>query len=125
MGPGQGTGREIPLRIYYELYSWKDSRTGEWNFSLLYNTNRNKTVREVFNKRRALRGLDMLKVRLSGIPKGSCVVWFRELTFNGVRAKGSEALGYPPEGIINEVRRYAQSRDIEVVAPLAPPGPRR
>jgi hypothetical protein len=119
VGPGQGTGRENRPPIYYELYSWKDSRTGEWNFSLLYNTNRNKTAREVFNKRRVLRGLDKLKVRLSEIPKGSCVVWLGQLTFNGARAKGSEALAYPPEGIINEVRQCARSRDIEVVAPLS------
>jgi len=121
--PPPGAGQESPPPIYYELYSWKDSKTGEWNFSLLYNTNRNKTVKEVFNKRRVLRGVDNLKVRLSVIPRGSHVVWFDQLTFNGAKAKGSEALAYPPEGIVNEVRRYARSRNIEVVAPLASPAP--
>jgi hypothetical protein len=109
--------------MYYELYSWQVPGSSEWSFSLLYNTNRNKTMKEVFNKKTALRGLNQLKVKVSDIPKGSHIVWLDELTFNGVKVKGSEGLKYPPEAVINEVRHYAQAREIEVVGPQTSSAP--
>jgi hypothetical protein len=109
--------------MYYELYSWQDSKDGEWLFSFLYNTNRNKTVKEVFNTKTALKGLNQLKLKLSETPRGSHVVWLDQLTLNGAKVKGSESLKYPPADVVSEIRRYAKARDIEMIGPPTSPNP--
>lgn len=102
----------------YELYSWQDSRSGEWNFSVLYNTSREKSVKEVFNKKSILVGLDQVKHKISEMPAGSKIIWLDELVFDGKRQKGSEGLKYPPTEMIQEITRYARSRNIEMFGPF-------
>lgn len=101
----------------YELYSWQDAGGEGWNYRLPYNTNRQKTVKEVFDTRLVLRGMDRLKRKLSVLPAGSTIVWFDRLTLNGVRLKDSEGLKYPPEEIVNEVTHSAEKRGIKVNGP--------
>jgi len=103
--------------MYYELYSLQESKSGEWRFSLLYNTDRNKTVREVFNKTTLIKGLDQLRQKMSQLPRGSHIVWLDRLTFNGARVKGSESLKYPPDQVVADVKQEAQTHGIEVVGP--------
>jgi hypothetical protein len=100
----------------YELYSWQDSK-GEWRFSLLYNTNRQKTVQEVFNKKSVLHGSNGVKRRISQLSIPSEIVWFDRLTLSGVRLKGSEALKYPPKDIVDEITRYADAHGVKVSGP--------
>jgi hypothetical protein len=100
----------------YELYSWQGPN-GAWNFSLFDTTDRQKTVKEVFNKKTALHGLEELKRKVSELPRGSTIVWFDRLTLSGAKVKGSEGLKYPGKEIIEELQRYADSRDIEIVGP--------
>jgi len=107
--------------VLYELYSWKSA--DGWNFNILYNTNRQKTVKEVFDPKKVVRGLDELKRRVSEMPAGSQIEWFDRLTLGGVKVKGSESLDYPPEEVISEVRSYAQGRGIEIKGPPAHPAP--
>lgn len=110
---GKSAGGVIPT---YELYSWQDSN-GAWNFSLLYTTNRQKTVEEVFNEKTALHGVDKLKRRISKLPKSSRVVWFDRLTLGGVRVEGSESLKYPPKEIVDELKRYSDAHAIKLFGP--------
>jgi hypothetical protein len=106
--------RATPLG--YELYSWQDDPKGtRWNFSLLYTTNRGKTVKEVFDRKIILRGVEQFKHRVSELPKGSMIVWTDRLMLNGQRLKGSERLGYPPPDVREEVRNYIEGRQIELV----------
>ncbi|HEY4949463.1 MAG TPA: hypothetical protein VIH88_03930 [Candidatus Acidoferrales bacterium] len=98
----------------YELYSWQGSRAREWNFCILYNTSREKTVKEVLNKKTAIRGLDELKKKISDLPPGSKIIWRDELIVDGHRQKGSEKLAYPPEDVVQEVRHVARAHDIEM-----------
>ena len=102
--------------LAYELYSWKDA--SGWSFSVLHNTDRQKTIAEVFNPDKALRDMDELKSIISGMPAGSQIVWFDRLTLGSVRIRGSESLRYPPEDVISDITSYAQARGMEVHGPL-------
>ena len=106
-----------PAPLAYELYSWQanDQKTTRWDFSLLYTTNREKTVKEVFDPNATLRGVEQLKNRLSELPRGSSIAWVDRLTWNGQRLKGSERLAYPPPDIRQEVRNYVEGRGIDLV----------
>jgi hypothetical protein len=98
----------------YELYSWQDS-TGDWNFCVLYNTSSEKTIKEVFNKKTELRGVEQLKHRISELSAGSSISWVDRLpSGTGPKAKGSEGLKYPPAEIIGDVERFAEAHNIKV-----------
>lgn len=113
-GRQRGSSNDLSVTPTYELYSWKISN-GNWSFCLLYTTNRQKTVEEVFNEKTALHELEQLKKKISKLEKGARIVWFDRLTIGGVRVKGSESLAYPPKDIIEEVKQYAAaSRNIQV-----------
>lgn len=103
----------------YELYSWQNSKSGDWNFSILYNTSREKTVKEVFNKKAVLRGLDQIEWKISELPVGSTIIWCYRLPSGPElpRAKGSERLRYPPANIVQEIRSHAETRKIKIVGP--------
>ena len=100
----------------YDLYSWP-SPQGGWNFCLLPTTNREKTVQEIFNPQTALHGIDDLKHEMFKLPRGSDLVWFDRLTWNGVKVKGSENLKYPPKEVVLEVKHYAEMRLVKVIGP--------
>jgi|SRR5580698_1887672 hypothetical protein len=109
-------GEQRPV-YYYELYSWQTTPGSGWNFSVFYNTDRNKTVKEVFDKKVVLSGVDQLKLKIVDMPEGSHIIWFDRLTINGAKARGSERLQYPPQELVQEIRRYAQTRNIQVLGP--------
>ena len=108
-------GRQIP--VVYERYSWQDSGSNNWNFCVLYNTSRQKKVKEIFNEKTTLQGVDQLKRKMSDIPPGSKIVWFDRLTLSGHRVRGSEGLKYPPPDIVEDVKRYAEARQIRIEGP--------
>jgi hypothetical protein len=113
------SGEEKPP-LTYQLYSWEDANGGGWNFSVLHDTNRQKTVAEVFNPKVTLKGLDQLERKLSEMPKGSHVVWFDRLTLGGTKVKGSESLKYPPDQVVAEIKQHAQTQNIDIVGPSTP-----
>jgi hypothetical protein len=99
----------------YELYSWQDS-SGGWSFCVLYNTSSEKTVREVFNKKTELRGVDQLKHRISQLPTGASISWVNRLptAASKPKAKGSEGLKYPPTEIMEDVKRFAEAHGVTI-----------
>jgi hypothetical protein len=103
-------------RLTNELYSWRDGN-GVWTFVIMGTTSRQKTVDEVFNQKEAIHGVDELKRRISHLARSSRLVWFDKLIFNGAPVKGTERLGWPPKEIIEDVKRYAAERHIEVSGP--------
>jgi hypothetical protein len=106
-------GEAVP--IGYELYSWREA-SGEWNFCILYTTSIGKTVKQVFDDKRTLRGFDQLKRKLDTLPEGARVSWLNRIPLSkGPKAKGSEGLGYPPSDVIQEIRHYAEGRNIKIV----------
>ena len=109
-------GAQASIVPTYELYSWPNPEGG-WNFCLLPTTNREKTVREVFNTQTTLHGMDALKREIFKRPRGSDLVWFDRLTWNGAKITGSESLKYPAREIVLEVKHYAEMRGMKLVGP--------
>jgi hypothetical protein len=100
----------------YELYSWRDNN-GVWSFSVMGTTSRMKTPEEIFSEKEAIHGVDNLKRKISRLVWPSRVVWVENLVYKGEPIKGTERLAWPPKEIIKEVRRYAATRQVEVVGP--------
>ncbi len=99
----------------YELYSWQE-RTGSWSFSLLPSPSGvNIRAEEVFNKKVRLRGVVELRGRISKLPAGATIYWLDGLSGEaGPKTKEAGILSFPPAGIIEQVRRYAKARHIEI-----------
>jgi hypothetical protein len=57
-----------------ELYSWKPAG-GNWYFSLLHGTNRQKDVSEITKPEVTILGIDNLKQRLAKLAEGESVSW--------------------------------------------------
>src|SRR5512132_1324257 len=66
-----------------ELYSWKE--TGQWKFSILVGTNREKTMDEIKSADVVLSGVDALTSTLEKIPAGQYITW-----------SSRETLSFPP-----------------------------
>jgi len=75
-------------------------------------------VKEVLDKKVVLVGLDQVKRKMSQMPEGSRILWSDELYFNGRKQKGSDILKYPPPEMVQEILRYARSRNIQMIGPF-------
>jgi hypothetical protein len=83
----------------YELYSWQDA--GQWKFSLLVGTNREKTVEEIKSADTVLSGVDELTSALEKVPAGQYITW-----------SSRETLSYPPEDIRGQVEQVCQDQEL-------------
>jgi hypothetical protein len=83
----------------YELYSWQDG--GQWRFSLLIGTNREKTVEEIKSAGVLLAGVDELEAVLAQIPSGQYITW-----------SAKETLSFPPENIIEQVKQTCDDQGL-------------
>jgi hypothetical protein len=83
----------------YELYSWQEG--GQWKFSLLIGTNREKTLDEIKSADVALSGVDALTSTLEKIPAGQYITW-----------SSRETLSFPPEEIRNQVEKVCKDKGL-------------
>lgn len=83
----------------YELYSWQDD--GQWKFSLLVGTNREKTLQEVKSTDSVLLGLEGLKTSLEKISFGQYITW-----------SSKETLSFPPDDIIKQVEQISEDNGL-------------
>ena len=99
----------------YELYSWH-APDGSWNFCLLHSpSGRYIQGEEVFTKRLLLGGVSELNRKISKLPVGATIYWLdRILPVTDRKAKESQSLSYPPENVIEQIRRYAEARHVDV-----------
>ncbi len=97
--PVAASGGSGKLRMLkgWELYSWKAGE--EWRFSLLWGTNRNKFCGEARNEAAALT-LEQLEAKLEELEEGEYVTWLP-----GLR-QGNCELAYPPQDVMEQVRRF-------------------
>ena len=103
--------------LTYELYSWRGS-DGVWSFSILLPTERVKTPEEIFNEKDTVHGLDKLKAWISHLGPRSRIVWMENLAYpDGRRLEGTERLERPSKETIEDVRRYAATKHVDVVWP--------
>jgi hypothetical protein len=122
--PGQNDQKKIQgtVSLGYELYSWQKG-SGEWDFCILYTTNIEKTVRQVFDEKTTLHGPDELKRKLDTLPEGTRVHWLDRVPLGASpKAKGSERLSYPTKDVIQDIRRYAERRDVKIMIHGSPDG---
>jgi len=85
----------------YELYSWQAE--GEWRFSLLIGTNREKTLDEIQDPAITRGGVDGLCTGLAALPTGQAVTW-----------RAGERLEFPPDEIIRQVEQICAEAGLEL-----------
>ncbi len=85
----------------YELYSWE--KDGQWYFSVLIGTNREKSLDEIQSSDVTLKGIDGLKAVLETIPAGQYVTWLSR-----------DGLAFPPDEVIQEVEDTCKSQDLKL-----------
>ena len=85
----------------YELYSWKED--GQWYFSVLIGTNREKTLKEIQAPEARLKGLEELQPLLESIPAGQYVTWLSR-----------QSLAFPPEETLKQVQEICQKQGLEL-----------
>src|ERR1044071_8494015 len=83
----------------YELYSWQDS--GQWKFSILIGTNREKTLDEIKSADVMLSGVEALTSTLEKIPSGQYITW-----------SSRETLSLPPEEIRSQVEQVCKDKGL-------------
>ncbi len=83
----------------YELYSWQDG--GQWRFSLLVRTNREKTLDEIKSTDTVLLGVDALKSALEKVPSGQYITW-----------SSKETLSFPPDDIVKQVEKVSEDKGL-------------
>lgn len=76
----------------YELYSWEEN--GQWRFSLLVGTNREKTLDEIKSADTVLPDVDTLTSTLEKIPLGQFITW-----------SSRETLSFPPDEMIQQIEQ--------------------
>ena len=83
----------------YELYSWQDG--GQWKFSVLVGTNREKTLDEIKTADVVLSGVDALKSTLEKMPAGQYITW-----------SSRETLSFPPEDMRNQIEQACKDKGL-------------
>lgn len=83
----------------YELYSWQEG--GQWTFSLLTGTNRQKTLEEIQSTDTALSDVEALIDRLENVPSGQFVTW-----------SSGESLSFPPESVVQKIEKVCSERGL-------------
>jgi hypothetical protein len=119
------TADQLPRSMKgYELYSWLEK--GQWQFTLITGTNRNKWVEEIVSKAVTdasdqgwvnihVAGVEDAKAVLSRVPQGEYVTWLgglREQTL-----QGGPSLGLPPASIVESITAYARQCGLEFTVP--------
>jgi hypothetical protein len=85
----------------YELYSWQTR--GQWYFSLVIGTNRQKTYGEITSTRARVKGIEGLKRKLDLLPRGEEIFWSTHLM---------RRMKLPPKDIIKEVVDYCREKGL-------------
>jgi hypothetical protein len=103
----------------YELYSWQEG--GQWRFTLITGTNRNKNLVEIISGKDGttgdgwvdlhVTGVDALKALLGRLPSGEFVSWSNS---NVIIKEGSEnPLAFPPADIISRIKEYTEEHGLD------------
>jgi hypothetical protein len=99
-GAAHSTATPFPESMKgYELYSWQDG--GQWKFSLMIGTNREKTLEEIKSADVILSGVNELTSTLKNIPSGQYITW-----------SSRETLDFPPDEIRNQVKQVCQDKGL-------------
>jgi len=101
----QQRGNGLPHSMKgYEVYSWQ--ARGQWYFSLVVGTNRQKTYPEISSPRSRLKGLAALKTKLDLLPKGEDLFWSTR--------RMPKITALPPKTIVDEIIAYCRAREVNL-----------
>jgi hypothetical protein len=98
-----GNGLQRHSMKGYELYSWQ--ARGQWYFSLVVGTNRQKTFQEIASPRWRIEGVAALKQKLDLVPKGEDLFW---------SARRMPKTKLPPRTIVDEILSYCRARGLNL-----------
>jgi len=87
-----------------ELYSWRPEG-GDWHFSLLVGTNREKVVSEITKPQNVIAGIAQLKARLSALARSESVLW-RNLAKEPV-----------PSSMVTDLQGFCEKLGIKLAGP--------
>jgi hypothetical protein len=103
----------------YEIYSWKND-VGQWQFTLITGTNRNKSCAEITTDPDTVSadgwvnitsaGVDAFKATLARLPKGESIFWWSGL-------QGCDLLGMPSSDIVLDIRLHCEVLGLELTTP--------
>jgi hypothetical protein len=104
----------------YEVYSWQEA--GEWHFTLITGTNRNKSLEEITTDENTESadgwvdihavGVDGAKAMLARVPAGEWVSWNAQqfvIPNEAIETK----LVFPPDDIVTEIKDYADKLGLD------------
>jgi diacylglycerol kinase (ATP) len=91
-----------------ELYSWQ-TKNGEWQYSLLVGTNRNKTVEEIMSAPLDLQGI---KVAIAQLAVGESLFWTNNVY--GPGSGQSVNFSFPPDAVVNELKEFAIANQVDL-----------
>jgi diacylglycerol kinase len=94
-----------------ELYSWQ-TKNGEWQYSLLVGTNRNKTVEEILSAPLDLQGI---KVAIAQLAVGESLFWTNKVYDPG--PDQSVNFSFPPDAVVNELKEFAREKQVDLYVP--------
>ncbi len=94
-----------------ELYSWQNEN-GEWQYSILIGTNRNKTVEEILSTPLDLQGV---KDAIAQMAVGESLFW----TNNVYDPSSSQSVNwsFPPDTVVNELKEFAREMQVDLYVP--------
>ena len=94
-----------------ELYSWQN-KNGDWQYSILVGTNRNKTIEEIQAMPLDLQGV---KNAIARMAVGESLFWT-----NNLYAPGSNQtvnLSFPPDAVVNELKEFTREKQVDLYVP--------
>ena len=107
----------------YELFSWQVD--GEWYFTLITGTNRNKSFDEIITPgntvgvdgfiKVSVCGIDQLKLMLGLLPAGEEVIW-SGMDLGGQVPTDTIYLTLPPDAMIDEIKTFSNTLGIRLTA---------
>jgi hypothetical protein len=107
----------------YELYSWEEA--GQWNFTLITGTNRNKYLEEIISAEDIISevgwikihvaGVDAIKTVLAKLPQNEYIFWSAGLMASV--GNNDIIMEYPPQSTVNEIEEYATALGLVFTVP--------
>jgi len=118
-----GAVDELPHSVKgYELYSW--SEDGQWHFTFITGTNRNKTLEEISSREDVISetgwvrvqviGVNAIRVVLGKLHHGEEVVWLARPRSQQT-PPGDIDFMFPPEQIIDSVKEHAEQSGLDLL----------
>lgn len=98
----------------YQLFTWKQN--GEWHYSLLPGTNRERTYEEITAPKTVIVGTPKFEEELNGLPRGSEVLWQSDAPPGVRRPSSGEVISFkhPSRKRIERIKSHCDKLGIKL-----------